>query len=172
MSQIYTGFYFTSKKMNIFLLSRNTKKCAQMYCDQHVIKILLEIVQMLYTAWHISGLPVDWKPPRSKSGARGYKKAHPNHPMCKWVRSSKTAYCFAARLGMELAIEYNCRFNKCHACTKHVLWLSEHLPTFDSPMKFPQCMPDEHKQSDPVQAYLSYYKTKTFAKWTKRTKLY
>ena len=155
--------------MNIFLLSLNAKTCAQMYCDQHVIKILLEIVQMLYCAWHMSGVPTNWKPPRSKSGARGYKKAHPNHPMCKWVRSSETSYKFASRLGMELAIEYNFRFNKCHACTKHVLWLSEHLPTFDSvKLKFPQCMPDEHKQVDTVEAYLSYYKTKTFAKWTKR----
>ena len=36
--------------MNIFFLSLNPVTCAMMYCDQHVIKILLEIVQMLYTA--------------------------------------------------------------------------------------------------------------------------
>lgn len=154
--------------MNIFLLSRNPTKCAQMYCDQHVIKILLEIVQMLYTAWHVSGIPDDWKPPLTKSGARGYKKTHANHPMCKWVRSSEKAYSFTCKLGMALAIEYNFRFDKCHACTKHVLWLSSRFPVFESQTKFPQCMPDEHKQKNTILAYQSYYKTKTFGKWTKR----
>ena len=164
--------------MNIFFLSLKANKCAKMYCDQHVIKILLEIVQMLYTAWHITGLPPNWNPPRTKSGARGYKKAHPNHPMCLWVRSSKSAYMFTAKLGMELACEYNARFGKCHACSKHILWLSTHIPETFTNVKsltayygkfgIPQCMPQEHHQFDPVKAYHSYYKTKTFARWTNR----
>ena len=37
--------------MNIFFLSMNPEELAYMYCDQHVIKILLEICQMMYTAW-------------------------------------------------------------------------------------------------------------------------
>jgi hypothetical protein len=161
--------------MNIFFLSRNPKQCAQMYCDQHVIKILLEITQMLYTAWHCSG-STDWKPPRAKNGRRGYKAAHPNHPMCLWVRHSPRTYMFAAKLGMELAIEYTRRFNKCHACAKHVLWLFSHVPpSFQyrkSPTAYygrygvPQCMPEEHRQEDPILAYKSYYTTKTFARYT------
>jgi hypothetical protein len=154
--------------MNIFLLSKSVKECAEMYCDQHVIKILLEIVQMLYTAWHMNGIPENWNPPRSKNGSLGYKKAHPNHPMCKWVRSSKKSYRFTCRLGMALAIEYNKRFKKCHACTKHILWLTRNIPDVKVfKMKFPQCMPDEHKGEDTVKAYHSYYKTKTFARWTR-----
>ena len=106
--------------------------------------------------------------PVQKVGLEGTKKHTQIIPCVNGFVLQNPHTVFAARLGMELAMEYNFRFNKCHACTKHVLWLSEHLPTFESPMKFPQCMPDEHKQSDPVKAYLSYYKTKTFAKWTKR----
>ena len=118
--------------MNIFFLSLNPVECAQLYCDQHVIKILLEITQMLYTAWHMSEKPDDWKPPLTLSGTRGYKKAHPNHPMCMWVRSSRKSYMFTVKLGMALALEYNNRFLKCHACTKHIVWLQEHVPpTFD-----------------------------------------
>ena len=164
------------KKMNIFFLSLNVKECAKLYCDQHVIKILLEIVQMLYTAWHISGIPENWNPPRAKSGSKGYKIAHPNHPMCMWVRSSRSTYMFTVRLGMALAVEYNRRFGKCHACTKHIVWLSRNVPpkfTFTwSPKAYygklaiPQCMPVEHHQIDPIKAYHSYYKTKTFARWT------
>ena len=151
-----------------------------MYCDQHVIKILLEIVQMLYTAWHVSGIPEDWNPPLSKKGSKGYKVAHPNHPMTMWVRSSFSTYTFATKLGMALAKEYNYRFKKCHACTKHILWLSKNAPSSFSGTRsptayygrlgIPQCMPKEHHNIDPVFAYHSYYKTKTFGKWTKRNK--
>jgi hypothetical protein len=157
--------------MNIFFLSLNVTKCAKLYCDQHVIKILLEIVQMLYTAWHLSGE----KPHKS-----AYKIAHPNHPMCMWVRASRENYIFTTKLGMALTIEYTYRFGKCHACTKHILWLYTHIPqnfefkksltAYYGSYDIPQCMPPEHHRIDPVLAYWSYYKTKTFAKWTKRNK--
>ena len=154
--------------MNIFFLSLNTKECASLYCNQHVIKILLEITQMLYTAWHMSG--EEFHPPRSKSGKRGYLPAHKNHPMCMWVRHSSKTYTFAANLGMALAAEYNARFKKCHACTKHILWLKTHVPTsfqgeksptaYYGKLGIPQCMPPEHYNEDPVVAYRSYYTTK------------
>jgi len=154
----------------------NPKECAQMYCDQHVNKILLEIVQMLYTAWHMCGLPDNWDPPVTLHGVKGYKKAHPNHPMCMWVRSSFEAYRFTTLLGMSLAIEYNRRFKRCHACSKHIMWLYNNVPILFTNKKsltayygkygIPQCMPDEHKQYDVIEAYKSYYKTKTFARWT------
>lgn len=166
--------FSTYHKMNIFFLSLSTSECAKLYCDQHVIKILLEITQMLYTAWHASGEP--FHPPLSKSGHRGYRPAHKNHPMCMWVRYSRSTYIFTARLGMSLALEYNRRFKKCHACTKHILWLNTHIPEafqrLKSPTAYygkhgiPQCMPPEHHQPDPVLAYRSYYKTKTFARWS------
>jgi hypothetical protein len=162
--------------MNIFFLSLDPTECAQLYCDQHVIKILLEITQMLYTAWHMSDKPDDWKPPLTQSGNSGYKKAHPGHPMCMWVRSSRKSYMFAVKLGMALALEYNNRFQKCHACTKHILWLHSHVPpTFDPKRSqtayygkygVPQCMPKEHHQPDLVLAYRSYYTTKTFARFS------
>lgn len=162
--------------MNIFFLSLKPSKCAKMYCDQHVIKILLEITQMLYTAWHLTGLPDDWNPPLSKSGHPGYKVAHPNHPMTIWVRSSRKNYMFSVELGCALALEYKYRFNKYHACSEHITWLGSHVPDVfnfkQSPTAYyglygiPQCMPPEHHNINPVIAYTSYYKTKTFAKWT------
>ena len=154
--------------MNIFFLSLNASECASLYCNQHVTKILLEITQMLYTAWHASG--EEFHPPRSKSGRRGYLPAHKNHPMCMWVRYSSSTYAFAAKLGMALAAEYNTRFKKCHACTKHIVWLHTHVPSrfqgaksptaYYGKMGIPQCMPPEHYDPDPVVAYRSYYTTK------------
>ena len=164
-------------KMNIFFLSLDPEECATLYCDQHVIKILLEIVQMLYTAWHFSG-ERDWssRAPYNKSGTqRGYRQAHPNHPMCLWVRSSKEAYNLATDVGLALALEYTKRFKKIHACSKHILWLNMNQPpsfgsiksakAYYSVQDIPECMPEEHWNPDITLAYKSYYKTKTFARF-------
>ena len=161
--------------MNIFFLSLNPNECARLYCDQHVIKILLEIVQMLYTAWHVSGLrDHEVLAPYNRAGTRrGYRPAHVNHPMCKWVR---TQYRFAASVAVALAMEYTRRFKKIHACAEHALWLARNVPptatetwgpkTYLSREGIPECMPEEHWDPDIVVAYQSYYKTKTFARWT------
>lgn len=116
--------------MNIFFLSWDPDTCAQLYCDQHVNKILLEIVQMLYTAWYFLGKD-GWnlKAPRRKSGDRGYRPvSNPKHAMVMWVRSHRENYMWTAKLGMALAIEFNHRFGKIHGCTKHIMWLYSNVP--------------------------------------------
>ena len=96
--------------------------------------------------------------------------------MCIWVRGH---YRYAASIAMALAIEYTSRFKKVHACAEHALWLAEHEPpqleylefeekTYISKQGIPECMPEEHWDPDVVKAYQSYYKTKTFARWTIR----
>jgi hypothetical protein len=39
--------------MNLFFLDTDPKKCAEYHCDKHVVKMLLELVQLLYTAHHL-----------------------------------------------------------------------------------------------------------------------
>jgi hypothetical protein len=161
--------------MNIFFLSLDPETCATLYCDQHVIKILLEIVQMLYTA-HDQTYVLAHAPFNKARTRRGYKSAHKNHPMCKWVRSSQESYTLTCKIGMALALEYNARFNKIHACSIHVMWLFSHPPkTFDrvpadtayySIQGIPECMPDEYKDPDVVMAYKNYYTTKTFGRFS------
>jgi len=161
--------------MNIFFLSLDPETCAKLYCDQHVIKILLEIVQMLYTAHDPTF--IETRAPFNKARTRrGYRATHKNHPMCLWVRSSKESYLLATKIGMALALEYNARFHKVHACSTHVMWLFLHVPqTFSntpsetayySIQGIPECMPDEHKDPDVITAYKNYYTTKTFGRFT------
>ena len=164
--------------MNIFFLSFNVNQCALLYCDQHVIKILLEIVQMLYTA-HDQEFILKKAPYNKLKTRRGYKGAHKNHPMTMWCRFSQRNYMFAVRLGMALAIEYNSRFHKVHACSKHIMWLHDNVPkTFSyqksttavySSQGIPLCMPVEHHTSDVIESYHNYYKTKTFGRFTKES---
>lgn len=175
--------------MNIFFLSFNPDECAQLYCDQHVNKILLEIVQMLYTTWNILGEP-EWNrtaPRKKMSQQRGYKPvSNPNHPMVMWVRSSRENYLWTAKLGMALAIEFHHRYHKIHACTRHIMWLYSNVPTgfreitsekahystcgFPSLLTpIPQCMPKENHRENVIEAnYLYYLNDKLpFAKWSR-----
>lgn len=167
--------------MNIFFLSWDPSKCASLYCDQHVNKILLEIVQMLYTAWFFLG-DEHWhlNAPRNKSGRRGYKPvSNPKHAIVMWVRSSRANYIWTCKLGIALALEYNHRSNgKVHACTKHIMWLYSNIPegfhelknenayysTFGFPdylTPVPECMNPKFHDPNLIRAnYSNYIETK------------
>lgn len=160
------NFYIEIISMNIFFLSLNPKTCAQYYCDKHVVKIILEIVQMLWAAHRSLGtenLP-DY----------AYKQTHIRHPMTLWVRSDKDNYEFTVNLGKELCQEYTRRYHKTHACEKHLTYLSENYPKFQDIIEIqgkryatknnpqnctpvPLCMPEEYHDDDLVEAYRKYY---------------
>ena len=167
--------------MNLFLLSWNVNKCAEYHCDKHVVKMVLELTQMLYTSWYMNsgggGGHVPKSAPVCKStGEAGYRKlSNPNHPMAKWVRASRWNYVFTVRLACALCLEYAHRYeNRTHGCAVHVVWLAENIPPEFGSLKktvFPTCMPDEYKRSSsPVLSYRTYYveDKKRFAVWTNR----
>ena len=137
-----------------------------MHCDKHVVKMVLEATQMLYAA-HKS---TNDAPVCRSTGHKGYKPAHPNHPMTKWVQMSKPNYVFTCNLASSLASEYTYRYKKTHACEEHIRWLSSNVPqglTGGSFTQPPLCMPDEYKDDDVVVAYRSYYigDKQRFAVW-------
>ena len=87
--------------MNIFFLSLDPSENARMNCDQHVVKIQLEIAQMLYMAWHFAGQEsfISQHAPYTKDKTRrGYRPAHPKHPMTMWIASSIENYYLRVRL--------------------------------------------------------------------------
>jgi uncharacterized protein YbaR (Trm112 family) len=156
--------------MNIFFLSLNPNEIASMSCDQHVVKIQLEICQMLYTAWFFSGQTdfVEKNAPYIKDRSRrGYRPAHPKHPMTMWVGSSLENYLYTCRIGIALTLEYTKRYGKIHTCARHLLWLYEHHPgvfeehtsdtAYYSREGIPECMPEEYRQPSVIDAYQLYY---------------
>ena len=63
--------------MNIFVLDKNPTKAANMLCDKHVVKMIVETAQMLCTTAHVNGhLSVP------------YKATHKNHPCTLWSNES------------------------------------------------------------------------------------
>lgn len=171
--------------MNIFFLSYLPKDIAKMSCDQHVVKIQLEICQMLYMTWHFSQQQefVENYAPFTKDGVRrGYRPAHPKHPMTKWVASCLCNYMYACEIGLALTKEYTLRYGKVHSCAEHLHWLYQNQPKSfldGPPLKTeeglppgvsspPQCMPEQYKRESVVDGYQIYYMMEkmTFARYS------
>lgn len=147
--------------MNIFYLHENPVTAARYHCDKHVVKMILEYAQLLSTAHHI--LDGDDAP----EGI--YKCTHKNHPSAVWVRQSKDNYLWTFDLLNWLLTEYTERYNKIHKTSRLIPELVQppvNIPDtgFTQP---PQCMPDEYKCDDAVEAYRNYYigDKASFAVW-------
>lgn len=171
--------------MNIFYLDNDPKVCAEMHCDKHVVKMIIEYAQLMSTAhrildgtsyydltangrrilrWRMDDLDVE----------QGLMKAsHVNHPSNVWVRSSKQNYIWLNRMWNYLLQEYTHRYKKHHACEKYMPYLYL-CPKNISDKGFTPptpAMPDECKiAGDSLASYHKYYTDKkiTFAKWTNR----
>ena len=132
--------------------------------DKHVVKMILEYVQLLCTAHQVfSKIPL----------TDIYRATHMNHPSAKWVRESKSNYMWLYGMYIALLDEYTHRYKKIHACTRLVLPL-KNIPAgipdgdFTEP---PPAMPDEYKvPGDSIRSYKNYYNgdKRHIFKWTKR----
>jgi hypothetical protein len=137
--------------MNIFYIDEDPKLAAKQLVDDHVRKMQLESAQMLCTTfWHYG-----FEAP--------YKKAHYNHPSTKWVRESINNLNWLLEHGLEICDEFIIRYGKDHASRKVLLWVKDNLsllkdkiPTtpFTPP---PQCMPEEYKMDNTIEAYRNFY---------------
>lgn len=156
--------------MNIFFLSLNPKEAARLHCDKHVVKMIIETAQLLYSAHWILD-PEDLP-------EFAYKLAHKNHPCSMWVRKSLTNYLWLCSLGWWLCKEYQYRYgdHKTHKTESHIEWLLYNPPKsitigpFTNPA---QAMPDEFKHADTITAYRTYYiesklKQRDIVRYTRR----
>lgn len=156
--------------MNIFYLHPDAKIAAQMHCDKHVVKMLLETSQLLCTAHR----ELDDNSFADDAGL--YKATHKNHPSAVWVRQSRSNYRWTYALLVALCKEYTLRYyGKTHKTQRLGIVGSlrrcpDNLPVgyFTAP---PQCMPPEFHCDNPVKAYRDYYlgKKMGFAVWKLKT---
>ena len=152
--------------MNIFFLDKRPDDAAEMHCDKHCVKMILEYAQMLSTAHRV--LDKDDVHPNL------YKIAHKNHPSTIWTRSSKQHYDWLFRLFRMLSAEYTWRYSR-GDLKFHKTWdkLGKILELAPKNIKDngwvdpPQCMPDHCKDDDVVTAYRNYYilEKNNFAVW-------
>jgi hypothetical protein len=174
--------------MNIFLLDLDVVKCAQAHGDKHVVKMLLEACQLLYTAHWVIEYPhiLEYKAPSklaivqkhlaipysiqsapssvTRPTEPGFRPCHIHHPCAIWVRKSLDNYVFLAKLAVALADEFSYRYPKkgAHACEAHAHWLLTNYPAFmmdNGLTPFVQAMDPQYKKEDPVDGYRNYYLT-------------
>ena len=154
--------------MNIFALSLDPRQAARWHCDKHVVKMLLESTQLLWTAHAIASgnMELPTSAPTTKDGTRrGYKPTHRNHPCAKWTRACLGNYMWLCALASALAEEYHYRYPNAprHACEDHVAWLAAHPPPLPGPPNrftwFATAMPPEFRDGapTPMAAYRAFY---------------
>lgn len=163
--------------MNLFILDLNPEKIAEYMFDKHLVKIILEAVQMLSTASRVLE-------PEKNHSAYLYKIAHLNHPVSIWVRESLDNYLWTIHLVEAMHNEWKFRYDvpksKNHKSYELAMYLKiNHPPKGLFPKNgltsFAQAMPDNYKKTqDPVLAYRIYYVSdahkRNIATWRKRNR--
>ncbi len=168
--------------MNIFFLEKEVERNASSYCDQHVVKIILEICQMAWAAWQATGTEPNNCPVRPYKATKGQLA----NPMSLWVRACQGNYIYALKLGIHLCLEKAKRFSDkpMHKCFKHLIWLAYNFPpsfgaTFKPGQAFAKCsmppgcspvpllMPAHLRQPDLIEAHRTLYRLVKvqFARW-------
>ena len=180
--------------MNLFLLSTTIRKCAEYHCDKHCIKMILELTQMLYSAWWF-GRDIFPLPELDPLPNDPYRPTHKNHPVSIWVRTDPKHYEWALNLALSLVDQYYERYGKIHACFAHLtrlqylgppqnigvetyqpplekratVGLPEGISYFDCAINdqvFPLCAVYTNGALNAVETYRRYYMTKTWEmKW-------
>jgi hypothetical protein len=170
--------------MNIFYLDKNPIKAAEMSCDKHVVKMILESAQMLSTAHRVldgemvitksvtGRKKTIYKHSNSNMDAVLYGAGWLNHPSCKWVLDSSYNYIWLYKHMIALGNEYTRRYGKIHKTIDKLGELLKSIPK-NSPINklgtdpIP-AMPDECKiPGNVVESYRKYYimKKRRFATW-------
>ena len=158
--------------MNIFFLSTDPVKAAQMACDKHVNKMIVESAQMLANAYSLEVLTSDDCPKTQKSNNRKHSYLH--HPMSKWVLYSHSHWNWLLNHAISLCKEKFYRQQKYHFTEQFINWCKNNIPSLPIMgwSKPPLCMPYKYTNTDTIEAYRDYYwgEKRKFAVWTKRQK--
>lgn len=149
--------------MNIFYLDKIPAVAAAYHCDKHCIKMILESCQLLSTALRVNGIEDEIL----------YKMTHKNHPSAIWARTNQSNYMWLLSLTISLLSEYSKRYGKTHKCSQMIKSFINHIDAlpegnFTEP---PQCMPDDCKGDNTVEAYRNYYRVHKayMATWKTKT---
>jgi len=141
--------------MNIFVLDRDPNKAAEMMCDKHVVKMIIESCQMLSAVF--------------EDDYCGHPKSVFKHPCTLWLKESTGNILWLLTHHQAMLKEYTRRYGKTHKfndSVEHFLTLLNTKPVYVQQMtEFANATP--YKDVDVVKAYRQYYLTDKahFAKW-------
>mgnify|MGYP001158671816 FL=1 len=173
--------------MNIFYLDKCPVKSAEMSCDKHVVKMILESAQLLCTVHRVSdgveyydktanGRKIKrWKHPNNNLEKTLYKAGWLKHPSTEWLFESAFNYDWLYTHMMALNEEYKKRYNHKddHIAIQKLGEVLKLPPIkfkniFSAPTDIKPAMPDYCKiKGDAVASYRKYYimEKRRFATW-------
>ena len=179
--------------MNIFVLDDDPTIAAQLQCDKHVVKMIVESAQMLSTVHRMVDGVMERRPSKSGSMLQYYKldderedllykACHYNHPSTVWTRESCCNYSWHYEHFTALCDEYTYRYGKVHATDIKLREVLKALPVNinrkagKTPFKLamssnPECVVHDLGGTNAVESYRNFYKTKQERfkmVWTKR----
>ena len=135
--------------MNIFFLSADPEEAAQMSCDRHSIKMILESAQMLSTVLRQHGYDEKTHEdldPRFEKWIYGI--THAKHPSTIWAGKSLANFDWLLSHSLALCREYTHRYGKFHK-SEEILYrcaeLRERYIPAGSLTIPPKCMGLEYK---------------------------
>jgi hypothetical protein len=166
--------------MNIFVLHEHPKIAAEMHCDKHCNKMIVEHAQMLSAAYYstlgisrkkeipdkqneVNQLFKGW-PRKNKDGSEWhYAISHVNHPCTVWTRSTIENFNWLLECTDHLCTEFRYRWKHEHSIKRIVDWMRENQPNLPSKglTPFAQAMPDCFRSESAIEAYRKYYGMKT-----------
>jgi hypothetical protein len=155
--------------MNIFVLDNDPETAAQMMCDKHIPKMIVETYQMLGSALRRHGATDD-QMPLTQAG-KPLKGGYHHHPCTKWVGDNICNFAWTWWHGIELCNEYTFRYGKVHSCERGIRHIGQMFDMIPNGPQTPyaQAMPDEYKSANAIDSYRRYYimDKSRFAKWEK-----
>lgn len=155
--------------MNIFILDENPKKAAKYHNNKHVVKMILESVQMLMSSYHVTNHATALQDPNM------YRLTHKHHPCTEWVNTSYSNWCWLYKMTRALNKEFMLRFNRSerHLSLRKLDAIIAKYGTPKLPRlgrtEFALAMPDCCKvEDDAVASYRKYYmeEKQHIAKWS------
>jgi len=110
--------------VNFFYLDKDTEKCAEFYGDKHIVKIPIEIGQILSKIHHELKTGID------------YAKIYKSSVVVKntigpyvWASESYENYVWTSKLGLALINQFKLRFNRTEHKTEKILqYLHDNVP--------------------------------------------
>ena len=174
--------------MNIFILDNDPVIAAQMQCDKHVVKMIVESAQMLSTVHRMIDGIMERRPSKSGSMLQYfkldddrenilYKACHYNHPSTVWTRENSRNYDWHYKHFIALCDEYTYRYNKVHMTDTKLRDILYNKPKnmkyagYKTPFKLAMSANPECISECPITSYRKFYETKQARfkmTWTKR----
>lgn len=158
--------------MNIFATDRDTTTCATYHTDSHIVKMPLEMAQMVSFVYNHKEF---WDKSIPQLLMK-HSPSHDKHPCSLWMQENISNFYWSVELGIKLVEEYRYRYNseKHERCLLIFKWAMDNLPelNIECMTPFAKAMPEEFKVDCSIESYRNYYKfgKAELHKWSKREK--